>query len=85
VALGPVERQVVFRGHDDPALAVGPEANLDRVHDFAEAEVAPHAEEWDREHRFPVATVLAMGAEEGLREAVGQIDAILDEDKVVSR
>jgi len=32
-----------------------------------------------------MATVLAMGAEEGLREAVGQIDAILDEDKVVSR
>ena len=31
------------------------------VRDFAEAEVAPHAEEWDREHRFPVATVLAMG------------------------
>jgi len=32
-----------------------------------------------------MATVLAMGAEEGLREAVGQIDAILDEDKVAAR
>jgi uncharacterized protein YndB with AHSA1/START domain len=32
-----------------------------------------------------MAKVLAMGMEEGLREAVGQIDAILDEDKVGSR
>jgi butyryl-CoA dehydrogenase len=31
------------------------------VRDFAAAEIAPHAEEWDREHRFPVDTVLAMG------------------------
>jgi short/branched chain acyl-CoA dehydrogenase len=31
------------------------------VRDFAEAEVAPHAEEWDRTHSFPLDTVLAMG------------------------
>ena len=31
------------------------------VRDFAEKEVAPHAEQWDREHTFPVDTVLAMG------------------------
>jgi short-chain 2-methylacyl-CoA dehydrogenase len=31
------------------------------VRDFAESEVAPHAETWDREHIFPVETVLAMG------------------------
>src|SRR5438045_1719730 len=31
------------------------------VRDFAEREIAPHAEEWDREHTFPVDTVLAMG------------------------
>jgi short/branched chain acyl-CoA dehydrogenase len=31
------------------------------VRDFAETEVAPHAETWDREHTFPVDTVLAMG------------------------
>ena len=31
------------------------------VRDFAETEVAPHAEAWDREHTFPVDTVLAMG------------------------
>ena len=31
------------------------------VRDFAEAEIAPHAEEWDRDHTFPLATVLAMG------------------------
>ena len=31
------------------------------VRDFAESEVAPHAETWDREHIFPVDTVLAMG------------------------
>ena len=31
------------------------------VREFAEAEIAPHAEEWDRDHTFPVDTVLAMG------------------------
>ena len=31
------------------------------VREFATAEVAPHAEEWDREARFPVETVLRMG------------------------
>ena len=31
------------------------------VREFAEAEIAPHAEEWDRDHTFPLETVLAMG------------------------
>ena len=31
------------------------------VRDFAEKEIAPHAEAWDRDHTFPVETVLAMG------------------------
>ncbi|MFP5326827.1 MAG: acyl-CoA dehydrogenase family protein [Acidimicrobiia bacterium] len=31
------------------------------VRDFAESEVAPHAEAWDRDHTFPTETVLAMG------------------------
>ena len=31
------------------------------VRDFAEAEIAPNAEAWDRDHTFPVDTVLAMG------------------------
>ena len=31
------------------------------VREFAEAEIAPHAEEWDRTHQFPVEAVLAMG------------------------
>lgn len=31
------------------------------VREFAAAEIAPHAEEWDRTHHFPVETVLAMG------------------------
>jgi short-chain 2-methylacyl-CoA dehydrogenase len=31
------------------------------VRDFAGAEIAPHAEEWDRDHVFPVDVVLAMG------------------------
>ncbi len=31
------------------------------VRDFAEAEVAPHAAEWDREHHFPVDVVHKMG------------------------
>ena len=31
------------------------------VRDFAEAEVAPHAAQWDRDHYFPVDVVHAMG------------------------
>ncbi len=31
------------------------------VRDFAEREVAPHAEAWDRDHTFPTEVVLAMG------------------------
>ena len=31
------------------------------VREFAEAEIAPHAADWDRDHEFPVDTVLAMG------------------------
>ncbi|MDZ4826426.1 MAG: acyl-CoA dehydrogenase family protein [Actinomycetota bacterium] len=31
------------------------------VREFAEAEIAPHAEAWDRDHTFPVDTVKAMG------------------------
>lgn len=31
------------------------------VRDFAEAEIAPYAFEWDQSHTFPVDTVLAMG------------------------
>src|SRR5947208_7756571 len=31
------------------------------VRDFAEAEIGPHAEAWDRDHTFPVDVVVAMG------------------------
>jgi short-chain 2-methylacyl-CoA dehydrogenase len=31
------------------------------VRDFAEGEIAPHAEAWDRDHHFPVEVVRAMG------------------------
>ncbi len=31
------------------------------VRDFAEAEIAPRSEEWDRTHTFPVDTITAMG------------------------
>jgi len=31
------------------------------VREFAEAEIAPYAADWDRDHCFPVETVLAMG------------------------
>ena len=31
------------------------------VRDFAEAEIAPHAAQWDRDHYFPVDVVRAMG------------------------
>lgn len=33
----------------------------DVVRDFATAEIAPHAVEWDRDHTFPLDTVLKMG------------------------
>ncbi|WP_243056932.1 acyl-CoA dehydrogenase family protein [Nocardioides sp. SR21] len=32
------------------------------VREFAEAEIAPHAAQWDREHHFPVDVVQKMGA-----------------------
>src|SRR5690349_16698204 len=32
------------------------------VRDFAEAEIAPHAAQWDREHHFPVDVVRKMGS-----------------------
>ncbi len=32
------------------------------VRDFAETEIAPHAEAWDRDHTFPTDVVLAMGS-----------------------
>lgn len=32
------------------------------VRDFAEAEIAPHAAQWDRDHHFPVDVVRRMGA-----------------------
>ncbi|MEX2293826.1 MAG: acyl-CoA dehydrogenase family protein [Acidimicrobiales bacterium] len=31
------------------------------VRDFAEREIAPHAEAWDRDHHFPIEAVRAMG------------------------
>ncbi|MGE3619103.1 MAG: acyl-CoA dehydrogenase family protein, partial [Acidimicrobiia bacterium] len=31
------------------------------VREFAEGEIAPHAEAWDRDHAFPVEVVQAMG------------------------
>jgi butyryl-CoA dehydrogenase len=45
----------------DFALSDEHEAFRAVVRDFAETEIAPHAGEWDRDHRFPVETVLAMG------------------------
>ena len=42
-------------------LADEQEAFRKVVRDFAEREIAPQAEAWDRDHVFPVDTVLAMG------------------------
>ncbi|MGI9031529.1 MAG: acyl-CoA dehydrogenase family protein, partial [Ilumatobacteraceae bacterium] len=44
-----------------PELNDDHEALRKVVRDFAEAEIEPHAEAWDRDHTFPVDTVLAMG------------------------
>ena len=45
----------------DFSLSAEQEAFRKVVRDFAEAEIAPHAERWDAEHTFPLDTVLAMG------------------------
>lgn len=45
----------------DIDLTAEQEAFRKVVRDFVEAEIVPHAEAWDRDHRFPVDTVLAMG------------------------
>jgi butyryl-CoA dehydrogenase len=42
-------------------LSAEQEAFRKVVREFAEGEIAPHAEEWDRTHTFPVETVVAMG------------------------
>lgn len=46
----------------DLDLSAEQEAFRKVVRDFAEAEVAPHAAEWDRTATFPLETVQAMGA-----------------------
>ncbi len=45
----------------DFELSAEQEAFRGVVRQFVAAEVAPHAEAWDRDHVFPVGTVLAMG------------------------
>ena len=45
----------------DLELTTEQEAFRKVVRDFAQAEVAPHAEAWDRDHHFPVDVVRAMG------------------------
>ena len=45
----------------DFSLSAEHEAFRRVVREFAEAEIAPNSEEWDRTHEFPTATVLAMG------------------------
>ncbi len=50
-----VQRRVVFE------LSKDQEDFRAVVRDFAQAEVAPHAARWDREHRFPVELIPKMG------------------------
>ncbi len=46
------------------AYELSPEHEMFRrsVREFAEAEIAPHAAQWDRDHHFPVDVVKKMGA-----------------------
>ncbi len=44
-----------------PELTEEHEALRGVVREFVEAEIEPYAEAWDRDHTFPVDTVLAMG------------------------
>ena len=44
-----------------PELTEEHEALRAVVREFVEAEIEPHAEAWDRDHTFPVDTVLKMG------------------------
>ena len=48
-------------GRMHPELTEEHEALREVVREFVEAEIEPHAEAWDRDHTFPVETVLAMG------------------------
>ncbi|CAN5630122.1 acyl-CoA dehydrogenase family protein [soil metagenome] len=45
----------------DPYLTDEHEAVRSMVREFAQAEIEPHAEEWDRTHEFPLETVQKMG------------------------
>jgi short/branched chain acyl-CoA dehydrogenase len=45
-----------------PELTEEHEALRAMVREFADAEIEPHAEAWDRDHTFPVETVQKMGA-----------------------
>ncbi len=49
------------------------EALRGAVREFAEAEIAPHAQDWDRDHHFPVHTVQGMGN-------LGLVGAIFEEE-----
>jgi short/branched chain acyl-CoA dehydrogenase len=44
-----------------PELSEEHEALRAMVREFADAEIEPYAEEWDRDHAFPVDTVVKMG------------------------
>ena len=50
-----------WRATDDFELSPDHETFRKVVREFAEAEIAPHAAAWDREHHFPVELVPAMG------------------------
>ncbi len=45
----------------DFSLSAELEAFRGVVREFADAEIAPHAEEWDRTHEFPLDVVQRMG------------------------
>ena len=53
-----------------PELTEEHEALRAVVREFVEAEIEPHAEAWDRDHTFPVETVLADGRARAVRHPV---------------
>jgi short/branched chain acyl-CoA dehydrogenase len=56
-----ITSQPTIKGGMDLDFTPEQEAFRKVVREFAEQEIAPHAEAWDRDHHFPLETVLAMG------------------------
>ena len=56
-----VNRRRYHVRHDVRAVRASTRSSARAVREFAEAEIAPHAAQWDRDHHFPIDVVQKMG------------------------